>query len=987
MFHLIPMAVYFRFHKWILATVAVSSLLTAGGAVAQMRAMPRQMPRPLPSVEVHLEVLQSLRNGAPAPTPRQPAYVPPPSPRVIEEPYYGGGYAGGYAPPQGQQGRGVPLPPPMPQQPSPPIPQAHSYDNAEQEGSAIYQPEPHQQQQAAPAPQPAQEYVPPPPPIIRDTPIRKEVIRQKTADDLARDRAAMDKQLEKQLQKERQPVTPPQSEPIQTEPAAPAAPPTIPAPIVKSDPVVVPPLVPVPTPTPEPVPSIPLEKTPLTPPPVAPPAMDDAPPPPPPIQLDKDGNVKLPDLPASSQEWLQKEGADATAIPTPKTDDEKKALSFPSLHGTVPPVPTGKGAALPDLPRLESLPPVIPPAPVEEAMPPSSLPEIKPEIEKDDEGHLFPGLTSTFRKLLTNKQEAPKKIENVAPILPKAVEPEGPKPSVPLIRAAKPLPEDKQPELPKLPPEILGGKVENQLEKALKKGELPPIQPPSLDAPIQPKLSAKEAKRAKQQAEKEAAKKRDAEKREKQKQEAAAKTERNKQEKLAKEAAKTAAEAKKKAEADAKALAAKREQEEKIAAKKAEKAEAEQKAQEKEQAKQAALNAAKEKEKAQKQKAEEEKAAKAKAKAATSAKPKEVVKPLPELPIPQLPVLSNVLPNPPLPASDLPVPALPKLESKPKPNLSEKLPPFMSHLDDTATAVASPLKEEVKPQPAPMPPAPKKESKKEEAKKAIPKKTEAMIREEKEAKKAEESKLKFKLESPLLGMPEPLPPKTAPEQPKAKPFKEEAKVLSAPKPVEKPVVKPAEKPVAPMPPVVQPPAAPLDLPNNELQLPELPADLAEFSKNLPPAPSGKIDVIEKDNKPVVAAKPEAKEMVLLTEPPKETKPVKTKAQEKTTPPATKQSVRVVYGRDETSVPSAMKAQLETLAKQAKQSNKRLVINAFASGNPDEAKAANMISLSRALSVRAYLIESGIPQSKIIVKAKGLDNTAGGEADRADVELD
>lgn len=92
-----------------------------------------------------------------------------------------------------------------------------------------------------------------------------------------------------------------------------------------------------------------------------------------------------------------------------------------------------------------------------------------------------------------------------------------------------------------------------------------------------------------------------------------------------------------------------------------------------------------------------------------------------------------------------------------------------------------------------------------------------------------------------------------------------------------------------------------------------------------------------------------------------------------------------YGKDDTDIPDEHKTMLTKLAKQAKSEEKRIIISSYASGEADESKAANMISLSRGLSLRAYFIDSGVAMDRIIVQAKGIENT-GGAPDRADISI-
>lgn len=79
-----------------------------------------------------------------------------------------------------------------------------------------------------------------------------------------------------------------------------------------------------------------------------------------------------------------------------------------------------------------------------------------------------------------------------------------------------------------------------------------------------------------------------------------------------------------------------------------------------------------------------------------------------------------------------------------------------------------------------------------------------------------------------------------------------------------------------------------------------------------------------------------------------------------------------------------KAALEALAKRLATSEERIQIRAYASASgTDAASGARRLSLSRALQVRAYLIDQGIRSTRIDVRALGAP-TDGGPADRVEV---
>lgn len=80
----------------------------------------------------------------------------------------------------------------------------------------------------------------------------------------------------------------------------------------------------------------------------------------------------------------------------------------------------------------------------------------------------------------------------------------------------------------------------------------------------------------------------------------------------------------------------------------------------------------------------------------------------------------------------------------------------------------------------------------------------------------------------------------------------------------------------------------------------------------------------------------------------------------------------------------MKPELDKLAKQlAANAQQRVSVIAYASAVGDQASTARRISLSRALSVRAYLIDAGVNNLRINVQAEG-DKNPGGDPDRVDL---
>lgn len=98
----------------------------------------------------------------------------------------------------------------------------------------------------------------------------------------------------------------------------------------------------------------------------------------------------------------------------------------------------------------------------------------------------------------------------------------------------------------------------------------------------------------------------------------------------------------------------------------------------------------------------------------------------------------------------------------------------------------------------------------------------------------------------------------------------------------------------------------------------------------------------------------------------------------------KPALRITFKSTETTVPLTMKEEINTLAKRLIQNNnERVTLIAYAAAIGDQVSTARRISLSRALSVRAYLIDAGVNNLRINVQAEGDKNT-GGDPDRVDM---
>ena len=198
---------------------------------------------------------------------------------------------------------------------------------------------------------------------------------------------------------------------------------------------------------------------------------------------------------------------------------------------------------------------------------------------------------------------------------------------------------------------------------------------------------------------------------------------------------------------------------------------------------------------------------------------------------------------------------------------------------------------------------------------------------------------------PAVAATKPPAPLTAPVAPPPKPAKPAEKMAAA-KPAP-PAPPPAEKPV------VKKPTPP-------------PAKAPEKAAEPKPAPKPK---------PVVAAKPkpkpEKKEQASL--PPKKT--IKTG-----------RVLQVTFGATASKLPPEAKKGLKGLAEKLKdKKNLRLQLLAYAGGKALSPSKARRMSLSRALSVRSFLIENGIRSTRIDVRALG-GKTSEKPLNRVDVNI-
>lgn len=98
------------------------------------------------------------------------------------------------------------------------------------------------------------------------------------------------------------------------------------------------------------------------------------------------------------------------------------------------------------------------------------------------------------------------------------------------------------------------------------------------------------------------------------------------------------------------------------------------------------------------------------------------------------------------------------------------------------------------------------------------------------------------------------------------------------------------------------------------------------------------------------------------------------------------ALSLAFEPNEITLPEATRSHLDTLARDMRKRNKisaRLM--AYASGDPQNPSRARRTSLARALAIRSYLLEKGIPSNRIGLCALGRQ-APDGRADRVDILL-
>jgi len=132
------------------------------------------------------------------------------------------------------------------------------------------------------------------------------------------------------------------------------------------------------------------------------------------------------------------------------------------------------------------------------------------------------------------------------------------------------------------------------------------------------------------------------------------------------------------------------------------------------------------------------------------------------------------------------------------------------------------------------------------------------------------------------------------------------------------------------------------------------------------AASGAAPASAPDTKPVAAARP-------APPPP-------------ASPKETATSKRILFQPNATDLPAGAEGELNAIVAAANgEPNSHVHMTAYASGDADGGNQARRTSLSRALAVRAYLIQQGLPSGRIEVRALG-NRSEGGPGDRVDLRV-
>lgn len=104
------------------------------------------------------------------------------------------------------------------------------------------------------------------------------------------------------------------------------------------------------------------------------------------------------------------------------------------------------------------------------------------------------------------------------------------------------------------------------------------------------------------------------------------------------------------------------------------------------------------------------------------------------------------------------------------------------------------------------------------------------------------------------------------------------------------------------------------------------------------------------------------------------------------PAATAGANRLTFDAGSATLNDSTRRTLDALAAQLSGNEQRLKVVAYAAGQSNNVSQARRLSLSRALAVRAYLIDKGIRSTRMDVQAMGAPENGNGPADRVDLSL-
>jgi outer membrane protein OmpA-like peptidoglycan-associated protein len=96
-------------------------------------------------------------------------------------------------------------------------------------------------------------------------------------------------------------------------------------------------------------------------------------------------------------------------------------------------------------------------------------------------------------------------------------------------------------------------------------------------------------------------------------------------------------------------------------------------------------------------------------------------------------------------------------------------------------------------------------------------------------------------------------------------------------------------------------------------------------------------------------------------------------------------VSIAFSGSDASLSPAAQSQLAAIAEQLASGNDRITLNGYASGTGDAGSGARRVALSRVLAVRSFLVDRGVPTTRVNVNALG-SPTDSGPPERVDIAV-